>query len=188
MAESHESDLELPNPPENETEDFDSKDKTSEDLRDEDFDINQLDDPFDAFETDQGEDLDSTKAVRKKKKTFKNLADQDEINEMAATRGLSKETIQKRENHWESLVLFLKTFGYPTIEKLLDQDTPIAELQGALNSFFGSYTVGKAEELPTRNYSDQIRSHLRISIKEKTDGRLDICDKIKMPLHDVSLN
>ena len=44
MAESHESDFELPNPQEEETEDIDSKagDKTLEDLNDEDFDINYI--------------------------------------------------------------------------------------------------------------------------------------------------
>ena len=62
------------------------------------------------------------------------------------------------------------------------------EFQIALSSFFNTYEPqGKEDELPSRNYMDTIRSHLRTIIKKKTEGKIDICDQIQMPKFHVSL-
>ena len=78
----------------------------------------------------------------------------------------------------------MATWEYKSYDELCQAktDEERRELCLALSAFFQSYTVNKKgkEELPHRNYFDTIRSHLKLSIKEKSLGEIHICDSIKM--------
>ena len=123
----------------------------------------------------------------KKRKSFDKAPNLVEIGEMVETQGLATDTLQKRSAVEKNFRTFLEQWGMKNLDLLCKAETEeeLIEFQMALASFFNSYTV-KDNELPMKNYADVMKSHLRVSIKKMTNGKIDICDQIRMPRFHVS--
>ena len=126
---------------------------------------------------------------KKKTKTFTKAPNLQEIQAMVETQGLVKETIKKRENAERQYNKWAETFDYKSLDELCEEGCSKEELEFAICSYFDSFMVGKNnDELPSKNYIDTIKSHLKVLIKKKTSNRLDIADNIAFPKLRVSLN
>lgn len=123
---------------------------------------------------------------RRKKKTFTKPPDFEEIDQMVQTKGLSKNTTEKREFGENQFDDNAETFGMKSLEELCKDEAPKEEVDRAMCAFFNSFTVGDNEELPKKNYADAIKSHLRVLIKQKTENRIDIGNSFDMPKFNVS--
>ena len=206
---------------------------------------------------------------KKKRKVFKKKPNQVEINKTAETKGLTKATLRKRQNHVDSYDLMAKENGLQTLGQLCkklkrmksldepredlddsnesnedsemksfdesrqevdetkfsvesrqevdesnlgadelesfiesrrqrlndtkssnksseNEHSPKTLLEDGLCSFFDCYTVGSNDELPSKNYADTMKSHLRMWVKDKTFGRIDITDQFKFAKFHVS--
>ena len=121
-----------------------------------------------------------------KRKSFEIKPNLEEIEELTEKKGLDPETLRKRKNIEENFEVFLETNNFKTLGQFCGPEEPIQEFQIALSAFFECYRVEKTNELPMKGYCDNMRSHLRMIVKEKTDNRIDICCKIKMKRFHVS--
>ena len=126
-----------------------------------------------------------TRKFKFKRKSFTKKPNLEEIEVLTKQKGLEPETERKRKCVRENFEQFLKDNDFKTLDQFCE-DSEVTEFQIALCSFFDCYTVGETDELPKRNYIDNLRSHLRMIIKEKTLNRVDINDKIAWPKFNVS--
>ena len=124
----------------------------------------------------------------KKRKSFVKRGDMSNVEKMAKNKGLSAGTLKKREGERVKFNTYCKTFdvGKKSLEEFCKEDSPKEMVEKVVCEYFDAYTVGENNELPSRNYADTIRSHLRMLIKEKTNGRIDLTDEFQMPKFDVS--
>ena len=115
-----------------------------------------------------------------KKKTFTKAPNLQEIKAMIDTQGLVQKTIDKREAAERQFNTWAEKFGYKSLEKLCEEGIK-EDLEFAICAYFDSFTVGKNDELPSKNYIDTVKSHLKVLIKIKTSNILDIADNIVFP-------
>ena len=122
----------------------------------------------------------------KKRKSFFKRGDMSNVEKMAKNKGLSAGTLKKCEGERVKFNTYCKTFdvGKKSLEEFCK--APKEMVEKAVCEYFEAYTVGENNELPSRNYADTIRSHLRMLIKEKTNGQIDLTDEFQMPKFDVS--
>ena len=123
-----------------------------------------------------------------KQKSFVKKPNLEEIAALTEQKGLEKETTQKRTCVQSNFESFLKENDFKSLEQCCSPETLLEEFQIVLSAYFDCYTSkhGDKEELTKRAYADNIRSHLRMIIKEKSENRIDICDKMAMQKFSVS--
>lgn len=134
-------------------------------------------------------DLKKEKSVSgKKRKSFQKKGDTNKVTKMAKKKGLAEGTTRKRDSNEIHFNTYCKTFDLEikNLDDFCKEGNPKEMLEDAVCEYFEAYTVGEKEELPSRNYADSIRSHLRMLIKEKTKGRWDLNDEFQMPKFHVS--
>ena len=95
-------------------------------------------------------------------------------------KGNAANTLNAKKRAQQHFFQFMKSQGYESTTPDSEIWTSVTALQELLISYFQSYRVGN-DELPKRGTVEVTRSHLKMTIKEYTDGQIDISDRLKFP-------